>query len=69
MKAANEFASLSQKREGVEPYSNAPDLGERRAAYAGLYYPISVAAMTVVVGSLLLRETSHVLVWDELKDD
>jgi MFS family permease len=34
--------------------------------YAGLYYPIVVAAITFVVGSLLLRETRHVLIWDEL---
>ena len=34
--------------------------------YAGLYYPIAVAAITFVVGSLLLRETSHVKIWDEL---
>jgi MFS family permease len=34
--------------------------------YAGLYYPIVVAAITFIVGSLLLRETRHVLIWDEL---
>ena len=34
--------------------------------YAGLYYPIAVAAITFVVGSLLLRETSHVKIWDEV---
>ena len=33
--------------------------------YAGLYYPIAVAALTFVVGSLLLRETHHVRIWDE----
>jgi MFS family permease len=35
--------------------------------YAGLYYPITVAALTFVVGSLLLRETRHVLIWDEVE--
>ena len=35
--------------------------------YAGLYYPIIVAAMTFIVGSLLLRETKHTLIWDEVK--
>ena len=35
--------------------------------YAGLYYPIIVAAITVIVGSLLLRETRHVLIWDEVE--
>ena len=33
--------------------------------YAGLYYPIIVAAITFVVGSLLLKETRHVLIWEE----
>ena len=36
--------------------------------YAGLYYPIVVAGLTFIVGSLLLRETRHVLIWDELED-
>jgi hypothetical protein len=35
--------------------------------YAGLYYPIAVAATTVVVGSLLLKETHGVLIWKELE--
>jgi MFS family permease len=34
--------------------------------YAGLYYPIAVAALTFVVGSLLLPETKHVLIWNEI---
>jgi MFS family permease len=36
--------------------------------YAGLYYPIAIAGLTFIVGSLLLRETRHVLIWDELKE-
>jgi hypothetical protein len=35
--------------------------------YAGLYYPIAVAAVTLIVGSLLLKETRHVLIWDEVE--
>jgi MFS family permease len=35
--------------------------------YAGLYYPIVVASITFIVGSLLLRETKHTLIWDEIK--
>jgi MFS family permease len=35
--------------------------------YAGLYYPIAVAAITFVVGSLLLKETHHVRIWRELE--
>ena len=34
--------------------------------YAGLYYPIIVAAVTFAVGSLLLKETHHVRIWREL---
>jgi MFS family permease len=34
--------------------------------YAGLYYPIAVAAVTFVVGSLFLTETHNVLIWKEL---
>jgi len=34
--------------------------------YAGLYYPIVVASVTFIVGSLLLRETKHTLIWDEI---
>ena len=34
--------------------------------YAGLYYPITVAVITFIVGSLLLRETHSVLIWQEV---
>ena len=34
--------------------------------YAGLYYPIVVAGLTFIVGSLLLKETKHTLIWDEI---
>ncbi len=37
--------------------------------YAGLYYPISVAAITFVVGSLLLKETHQHKIWDEVDKD
>jgi MFS family permease len=33
--------------------------------YAGLYYPMIVAGVTFVVGSLLLKETHGVRIWDE----
>ena len=33
--------------------------------YAGLYYPMVVAAITLVVGSLLLKETHGTLIWAE----
>ena len=34
--------------------------------YAGLYYPMIVAALTFVVGSLLLKETHGTRIWDEV---
>ena len=37
--------------------------------YAGLYYPIIVAGLTFIVGSLMLKETRHVLIWQEVRDD
>ena len=35
--------------------------------FAGLIYPIAVALMTVIIGSIYLRETKHIRIWDELK--
>ena len=34
--------------------------------YAGLWYPITVALITFVVGSLFLRESKDVRIWDEV---
>jgi len=34
--------------------------------YAGLIYPIAVALMTFIIGSLFLKETRHIRIWDEL---
>ena len=34
--------------------------------YAGLWYPISVALITFVVGSLFLKESKDVRIWDEV---
>ena len=36
--------------------------------YAGLYFPIGVAAISFVVGSLFLRETRHVRIWHEVAE-
>ena len=34
--------------------------------YAGLYYPMIVAALTFVIGSVLLKETHGRRIWDEV---
>jgi MFS family permease len=40
--------------------------GNPMVIYAGLLYPIVVALMSFVVGTLLLRETKDVRIWDEV---
>jgi hypothetical protein len=35
--------------------------------YAGLYYPIAVAAICFVLGIFLLKETHGTLIWDEVE--
>ena len=37
--------------------------------YAGLWYPIIVASITFIVGSLFLRETHGTKIWDEVGGD
>src|SRR5688572_7428926 len=34
--------------------------------YAGLIYPIVIALITFVVGTLFLKEPRHIRIWDEL---
>jgi hypothetical protein len=34
--------------------------------YAGLFYPISIALITFIVGSLFLKESKDVRIWDEV---
>jgi MFS family permease len=35
--------------------------------YSGLWYPMIVASMTFIIGSIALKETVHVKIWHELK--
>ena len=35
--------------------------------YAGLYYPMAVAGLTFIVGSIYLKDTRNVLIWKELE--
>jgi MFS family permease len=52
---------------GLLPLIGLSVIAETGNIYAGLYYPIAVAGITFVVGSLLLRETKQTLIWDEVK--
>lgn len=54
---------------GLLPLIGLYVVAETGNIYAGLYYPIIVAGLTFIVGSLMLKETRHVLIWDELKAD
>jgi hypothetical protein len=35
--------------------------------YTGLAYPIAIALMTFIIGSLYLPETNHVRIWGEVE--
>ncbi|HEX7722768.1 MAG TPA: MFS transporter [Pyrinomonadaceae bacterium] len=52
---------------GLLPLIGLSVIAQTGNIYAGLYYPIVVAGITVIVGSLLLRETRQVLIWDEVE--
>jgi MFS family permease len=52
---------------GLLPLIGLAVVAETGNIYAGLYYPIVIASITFVVGSFLLQETKHVLIWDEMK--
>jgi hypothetical protein len=52
---------------GLLPLIGLSVIAQTGNIYAGLYYPIIVASLTFVVGSLLLKETKHVLIWDEVE--
>jgi len=50
---------------GLLPLIGLSLVAETGNIYAGLYYPMIVAGITFVVGSLLLKETHGVRIWDE----
>jgi MFS family permease len=52
---------------GLLPLIGLSVIAQTGNIYAGLYYPIIVAGLTFIVGSLLLKETKHVLIWDEVE--
>jgi MFS family permease len=52
---------------GLLPLIGLTVIAQTANIYAGLYYPIAVATTTFIVGSLLLRETRHVMIWKEIE--
>ncbi len=51
---------------GVTPFIATAIVAKTHNIYAGLYYPIAVALMTFIVGSLFLPETNKRRIWDEV---
>jgi MFS family permease len=51
---------------GLLPLIGLSVIAQTGNIYAGLYYPMIVASITFVVGSLLLRESRNVKIWEEV---
>ena len=45
---------------------NASLLATLGNAYAGLIYPIVVAVISIVIGSMFIKESRNVRIWDEV---
>ena len=52
---------------GLVPLIGIASVAATGNIYAGLYYPMAVATMTFVIGSLALRESHGVKIWDEVQ--
>jgi MFS family permease len=53
---------------GLLPLIGLSVIAQTGNIYAGLYYPMIIAAITFVVGSLFLRESRDVKIWEEVGD-
>src|SRR5262245_35191531 len=53
---------------GLQPLIGLSAIAATGNIYAGLWYPVIVAGITFVVGTLLLRDTRQVKIWDELAE-
>ena len=51
---------------GLLPLIGLSAIAQTGNIYAGLYYPIIVAAITLIIGSLFLRETRDQKIWEEV---
>jgi MFS family permease len=52
---------------GLVPITGLYLVAATKSLYAGLYYPMTIAAITCIVGSIKLKETHDVRIWDELE--
>ncbi|HEV2668231.1 MAG TPA: MFS transporter, partial [Blastocatellia bacterium] len=53
---------------GLQPLIGLWTIAATGNIYAGLWYPVIVAGITFIVGTLLLRETQQVKIWDEVAE-
>ena len=53
---------------GLQPLIGISAIAATGNIYAGLWFPVIVAGITFVVGTLLLRETQQVKIWDEVAE-
>jgi MFS family permease len=53
---------------GLQPLIGLSAIAATGNIYAGLWYPVIVAGITFIVGTLLLRETQQVKIWDEVAE-
>lgn len=53
---------------GLTPLIGTAIVASTGNIFAGLYYPMTVASITFVVGLLFIKETRHVSIWDEVRD-
>jgi MFS family permease len=51
---------------GLVPLMSTLIVAETGFIYAGLAFPITVAVITLVIGTMFLPETSHTRIWDEV---
>lgn len=49
---------------GLVPFTGTALVAATGSIYAGLAYPIAIALMTFLIGTLLVKETHHVKIWD-----
>src|SRR5436305_12220313 len=54
---------------GLLPLIGLSVIAQTGNIYAGLYYPIVIAAVTFVVGTITLKETHHIRIWKELEQE
>jgi len=53
---------------GLLPLIGLSVIAQTGNIYAGLYYPMAIAALTLVVGSIFLKETHGHKIWNELSE-